>query len=152
MNPDMRISIPLARVHSVENNIADIHDRIAKCAYDKFLERGSTPGFELEDWLSAEADLIANSRAGVRVESNHVVAEIFLPNVEPSGLYVSVTTRNLLVASAPDETGRQVFQMVHFPEEIDLSEITAEYVLDTLIVSAAISGSIEHTLRAMQVA
>jgi hypothetical protein len=35
------------------------HDAIAKRAYELFLERGSVPGYEVEDWLAAEAELTA---------------------------------------------------------------------------------------------
>ena len=152
MIPDLKIPILLQRVHSVENSVADMQDRIAKRAYEKFLERGSTPGFELQDWLSAEAELVVNSRVGVRVDDNRIVAEIFLPNVDPSGLYVSVTSHDVLVLSTHDAEGRQVFQAVHFPEEIELANIAAEHVLDTLFVSAVICNNFDRTLRAVQVA
>jgi hypothetical protein len=36
-------------------------DEIALRAYHIFLERGATPGNELEDWVRAERELIANS-------------------------------------------------------------------------------------------
>src|SRR5712671_129125 len=140
MNHDLRIPITLQRVPSVEDTIADIHDRIAKRAYEKFLERGSMPGSELQDWLSAEAELIVNSRADVWIDNDRVVAEIFLPDVDPSRLFPSVTRHEILVLSAPDEAGRQVFQAAHFPEEIELSDVTAEHSLDTLFFSAAISN------------
>ena len=152
MDLDLKVPVLLQKVHSVENSVAEIQDRIAKRAYDKFLERGSTPGFELEDWLSAEAELIVNSRVGVRVDDSQLVAEIFLPNVDPTGLYVTVTPHDVLVASAFDEKGRQVFQMVHFPEEIALSNFVAEHVLDTLFVSAVIDNGTGQTRRAIQVA
>ena len=35
------------------------HDAIAKRAYELYLERGSVPGYEVEDWLAAEAELTA---------------------------------------------------------------------------------------------
>jgi hypothetical protein len=35
------------------------HDAIAKRAYELYLERGSIPGYELEDWLTAEAEISA---------------------------------------------------------------------------------------------
>jgi len=152
MSFDIKVPVLLQKVHSVENSVTEIQDRIAKRAYDKFLERGSTPGFELEDWLSAEAELIVNSRVGVRVDDSQIVAEVYLPNVDPTGLYVSVTPHDLLVASALDEVGRQVFQMVHFPEEIALSNFVAEHVLDTLFVSAVIGDGSSRASRAMQVA
>jgi Protein of unknown function (DUF2934) len=38
---------------------APAQEAIAKRAYELYLQRGSVPGYELEDWLSAEAELIA---------------------------------------------------------------------------------------------
>jgi hypothetical protein len=34
---------------------------IAQRAYELFLQRGSVPGYELDDWLQAEAELIAEA-------------------------------------------------------------------------------------------
>jgi hypothetical protein len=34
-------------------------EAIAKRAYELYLQRGSVPGYELEDWLTAEAELIS---------------------------------------------------------------------------------------------
>jgi hypothetical protein len=36
-------------------------DAIAKRAYELYLQRGSVPGYELEDWLTAEAELVAEA-------------------------------------------------------------------------------------------
>ena len=152
MTPDLKIPIAIQRGHSVESSVTEIQDRIAKRAYERFLERGSSPGFELEDWLAAEAELIANSRVGVRVDDDRIVAAIFLPNVDPSGLFVSVTPQDVLVLSTLDSEGRQVFQKVHFPEEIELSNVEAEHVLETLFVTAQICSSRDRTLRAVNVA
>jgi len=34
-------------------------EEIAKRAYELYLQRGSTPGYELDDWLAAKAELTA---------------------------------------------------------------------------------------------
>ena len=34
-------------------------EAVARRAYELYLQRGSEPGYELEDWLTAEAELIA---------------------------------------------------------------------------------------------
>jgi hypothetical protein len=39
-------------------------DAIAKRAYELYLQRGSVPGYELEDWLQAEAELTAAAATG----------------------------------------------------------------------------------------
>ncbi|HVZ72134.1 MAG TPA: DUF2934 domain-containing protein [Polyangia bacterium] len=36
-------------------------EEIAKRAYELFLQRGSISGYELEDWLQAEAELTAET-------------------------------------------------------------------------------------------
>jgi hypothetical protein len=38
-------------------------DAIAKRAYELSLQRGSVPGYELDDWLQAEAELTAAAAA-----------------------------------------------------------------------------------------
>jgi hypothetical protein len=45
-------------------------DAIAKRAYELFLERGSDPGHEVDDWLQAEAEL--NYRAAAETGVDHV--------------------------------------------------------------------------------
>ena len=37
-------------------------DAIAKRAYELYLQRGSVPGYELDDWLEAEAELSSARR------------------------------------------------------------------------------------------
>ncbi|HEY2729757.1 MAG TPA: DUF2934 domain-containing protein [Polyangia bacterium] len=41
-------------------------DAIAKRAYELYLQRGSVSGYELEDWLSAEAELTAAAATSAR--------------------------------------------------------------------------------------
>jgi hypothetical protein len=36
-------------------------EAIAKRAYELYLQRGSLPGSELDDWLQAEAELVARA-------------------------------------------------------------------------------------------
>jgi hypothetical protein len=38
-------------------------EAIAKRAYELYLQRGSVPGYELDDWLQAEAELTAAAAA-----------------------------------------------------------------------------------------
>jgi hypothetical protein len=38
-------------------------DEIARRAYELFLQRGSVPGHETDDWLQAEAELVSSAGA-----------------------------------------------------------------------------------------
>ena len=42
------------------------HEQIALRAYHIFLERGSTPGNPMEDWLRAERELMESSKSSRR--------------------------------------------------------------------------------------
>jgi hypothetical protein len=43
-------------------------DEIARRAYELYLQRGSVPGHETDDWLQAEAELSAESARGEDAE------------------------------------------------------------------------------------
>ncbi len=43
-------------------------DAIAKRAYELFLDRGSEPGHEVDDWLRAEAEINARAAAAALAE------------------------------------------------------------------------------------
>jgi hypothetical protein len=53
-------SIPLARKSAPANNSsADLEMKIRERAYQLYVERGSAPGHENEDWLRAEREILA---------------------------------------------------------------------------------------------
>jgi hypothetical protein len=53
-------SIPLVRKSAPANSSsADLEVKIRERAYQLYVERGSTPGHENEDWLRAEREILA---------------------------------------------------------------------------------------------
>jgi DUF2934 family protein len=52
-------SVPQARKTSVNSSSADLNAKIRERAYQLYLERGSTPGHENEDWFRAEREILA---------------------------------------------------------------------------------------------
>lgn len=54
---------PVRKAVSIGNPApADLQDQIRRRAYELYEERGRTPGFEHEDWLRAEHEIL-NGRA-----------------------------------------------------------------------------------------
>ena len=53
----------LRKTSPVNGSPADLETKIRERAYELYLERGSMPGFEHEDWLRAERE--------VRAHQNH---------------------------------------------------------------------------------
>jgi len=53
-------SVSLVRKNSpLTNSSADLEAKIRERAYQLYQERGNTPGFENEDWLRAEREILA---------------------------------------------------------------------------------------------
>jgi len=53
-------SVPAVRkTSSVSSSSVDLAAQIRQRAYELYLERGSTPGHENEDWLRAEREVLA---------------------------------------------------------------------------------------------
>ena len=53
-------SVSLVRKNSPLNSSpVELEARIRQRAYELYIERGSTPGFENEDWLRAEREVLA---------------------------------------------------------------------------------------------
>ena len=43
---------------SQPQNPVPVHEEIAHRAYRRYLERGSTDGYDIDDWLAAEQELV----------------------------------------------------------------------------------------------
>ncbi|MGA3103341.1 MAG: DUF2934 domain-containing protein [Terriglobales bacterium] len=41
---------------------ADLEEQVRERAYQLYQERGEVPGFEVEDWLQAEAEILAGQK------------------------------------------------------------------------------------------
>jgi hypothetical protein len=53
----------VAASSSAENNPSPSFEQIQRRAYELFVARGATHGYDLADWFSAEQELIATSAA-----------------------------------------------------------------------------------------
>jgi hypothetical protein len=56
---------PGATTNGATTNRRPDEGAIAKRAYELFLQRGSIPGYEVDDWLQAEAELLTSLKNGV---------------------------------------------------------------------------------------
>lgn len=62
----------MSKSHHSSSSVRPTEEAIAKRAYEISLQRGSLPGHEVEDWLQAEAELIAAATAAEQTQSASV--------------------------------------------------------------------------------
>jgi hypothetical protein len=68
-------------------------EEIAKRAYELYLQRGSLPGYEVDDWLAAEAELTASAaRESVAEGTEEETAALRNPTARRGGARRDATT------------------------------------------------------------
>jgi hypothetical protein len=114
---DILTSIPV-RVNGPETTsrvLENVRERIRQRAYENFVERGSIDGYDLDDWLNAERELIIKSIPVVGAQGEDIFVEMTLPEIDLTNLTVHVAPRQLVISSDPDEDGLQLCQVIDLP-------------------------------------
>jgi len=138
---DILTSIPVhvSGPESIPRVVNNVKERIARRAYESFVERGSVHGHELDDWLNAERELIIKPVPVVRAHGADIFVEMLLPEIDLPNLTVHVAPSQLVISSDPDEDGLQLCQMIDLPCEISLDGVDAEQLHNMLHVTAAVA-------------
>jgi len=66
------------------------YDSVARRAYERYVERGGIPGKELEDWLTAERELLPNLRADFEESDGFIHGLASVPGFKSSEIAVGV--------------------------------------------------------------
>ena len=140
---DILTSIPVqvSGPESISCVLNNVKGRIARRAYESFVERGSVHGHELDDWLNAERELIIKPVPVVRAHGADIFVEMLLREIDLPNLTVHVAPSQLVISSDPDEDGLQLCQMIDLPCEISLDGVDAEQLHHMLHVTAAVAQS-----------
>jgi len=90
----MRECIPL---RDLTDCLLQAYDRVARRAYQRFLNRGGVPGGELEDWLSAEHELLGNLPVDLEDAGNSLSALASVPGLTGGELEIGIDSRWLVI-------------------------------------------------------
>src|SRR5262245_18926285 len=126
-------------VPSVNDLLIEVENRIRLRAYDRFMQRGSEPGHELEDWYGAAADLIDQPRIALSETEADLVLVFYLPDAALKNLELLATGNSLLLQGLPYPSvglpglvhlcefySKQVFRFVELPRSSDAGSISVE--------------------------
>ena len=84
-------------VPSISYEIERVRQSIRDRAYQKFIERGAYHGNAMEDWLSAEQELIAVPRVNLTEQNDVRVAEVNVTGSEQEDIQIATDGSRLLV-------------------------------------------------------
>ena len=133
-------NVQVIAVASIEPYVKEMEQRIRERAYQIYVERGSRAGSPLEDWLSAEAELVSKPTLYFAWEGRTIVAELDLTGVAPDQIQVKTDGTFLLVYAPGKEEGQDseplpgpaIFGAFELFRQINKNTIRAEYEQGTL--------------------
>ena len=127
MNSQEIIPIPVCIVETIADEIQEMYDEINRRAYEIFLQRGGNSTLDLEDWLTAERELVHKPTVRVEGASSRIIVTVDLGEIGPLKVKLLVTPDAMLV-HGPTGTGpKKVFRAVQFPRRIDVGKAEALY-------------------------
>ena len=123
------IPVRLNGPDSIAPLLENVRQRIARRAYENFIERGAVYGHDLDDWLDDQ-----------REEGKDVFVRVILPKIELTNLAVHVAPGQFVISSDPDEDGLQLCQVIDLPVEISLASVDAEKLDKAIYISAGVAS------------
>lgn len=124
---------------SIFDRIQEIHDSIARRAFELFEGSGRWPGRELDDWFRAESELLHPVHLELTDSDNHLNVRAEVPGFSSKELEINVEPRRLTVSGkheTREETRKgktiyselcagEILRVVDLPAEVDTSSVTA---------------------------
>jgi HSP20 family protein len=128
-------------VTSIGEQIERRYAIVGRRAHERYVARNYQPGGTLDDWLSAEAELIWSPAVEVAESDSEFVIEAAIAGVEPAAIDVQVSPTDVLIQAAGEHThgpakgivhlcefrSGQLFRVVHLPRPANPARAHAEY-------------------------
>jgi HSP20 family protein len=132
--------IVMTQKESIVDQLEQLHQRIARRAYDLFRGRNGW-GDAFGDWLSAEQELVAKPAVELREKDGAFTISAALPGVEAKDITVDITPQDVVIQAASEHrhnedkgqvhrcefTAGHVFRSLSFPKTVDATKAKAEY-------------------------
>jgi len=94
-------------LHDLTDCLLEAYDRVARRAHAKYLERGAVPGSELDDWLTAERELLLDLPVEITESADCVYALASVASPSGEGVRIGIEARWLVIVAqvSPDPDG-----------------------------------------------
>ncbi len=136
MNSQEVTPVPLCIAETISDEIEQMYDEITRRAYEIFQQRGGNSTLDLEDWLTAERELLSKPNVRVEEKKGQIVVTVYLGKISLQELHILITPHAMLV-HAPSSTGmKKLFRAIQFPLRIDVTKAEASYGEGCLILTA----------------
>jgi HSP20 family molecular chaperone IbpA len=90
-------TLPIKRTQSIVDGLERMRERIVTRAYEIFEGRGAECGHDLDDWLSAERELVWEPPVELEESDDELTVKLSAPGIDPKDIEVELTPEDLLV-------------------------------------------------------
>jgi HSP20 family molecular chaperone IbpA len=136
MNSQEAMSVPVRIAETIVDEIEEMYDHITRRAYEIFQERGGLSTLDLEDWLTAERELLFKPDVHVEETNRQLTVTVFIGKVSPLDVQLLVTPDAMMVHADGSRARKKVFRVVQFPRRIDVNKVEATYAEGCLVLIA----------------
>jgi HSP20 family molecular chaperone IbpA len=135
------------------DKLTRLEQTIAHRAYELFESRGCEAGYDLADWLSAEADIRQSLPIKLSEHEDRLSVEAEMPGFKADEIEVSVEPRRLIISGTTDQADKTeentfarelqvesvktkyTFRLIELPVEIDARTVEANFTDEVLRIS-----------------
>jgi HSP20 family protein len=149
-------------VTSLSEQIEHRYANVGRLAHERYAARNQEPGGTLDDWLSAEAELIWKPAVELAESDSEFVIEAAIAGVEPAAVDVRVSPSDVLIQATGEHRHQPakgtvhlcefrpglLFRVVHLPRRADPAKAHAEYRNGLLKVVVPLETAQPRTMKA----
>jgi HSP20 family molecular chaperone IbpA len=136
MSSEQVVRIPVRVGETITDEIQEMYDEIIRRAYEIFQRRGGNCTLDLEDWLTAEQQVLEKPNVRVDETSSRIVVRVYVTNPAVMDVQLLVTPHAMLVHGPIRNTSKKLFRVVQFPRKIDVTKAEAQYGEGCLVLTA----------------
>jgi HSP20 family protein len=143
------VSPKLVNAESLFERMKEIYNSIGQKAYDFFEKRGYKHGFDIEDWLFAEKELLRAVPVEIKETKTELTIRAEVPGFGPEDLELSIEPNRFIINGKIEKESKkevkkvtytelfanEIFRIIELPVEIDPTKVKAELKNGVLFVT-----------------
>jgi HSP20 family molecular chaperone IbpA len=109
-------------LHDLTACLLEAYDCISRRAHEKYIERGATPGREMDDWLAAQREFLPSLPTNVKERGDFVYALASVQGADASEIAVGIESHWLVILVGSDPMKHSVthsFCVLELPAKVD---------------------------------
>jgi HSP20 family molecular chaperone IbpA len=136
MNTSEAILVPVRTAETVFDGLKEMYDRITRRAFEIATERIGACTPDVEDWFTAERELLVKPDARVEEVGHLIVVTVCLGRVPPQDVQLLVSPEAMVIQADLNVASKKLFRTIEFPRRIDVTKEEAKYANGCLVVTA----------------